>query len=95
MIFVPAHGVKMYVNCILDSGAYIHIIIIQSTVLIGQDVHCTYILEASISMILPQNTVLAGQDVRCISDSGSLYPYDTHTKYCDPEVNMLIYFSQS
>ena len=25
-------------------------------------------------------------DVRCISDSGSLYPYDTHTPFCSPHL---------
>ena len=25
-------------------------------------------------------------DVKCISDSGSIYPYNTHTVFCDPHL---------
>ena len=28
----------------------------------------------------------ADLDIRCISDSGSMYPYSVHTKYCDPHL---------
>jgi len=51
---------------------------------IGTEANCDFFAEQL-------HSINPGQDVRCISDSGSLYPYDTHTKYCDPE--LLEYFA--
>jgi len=46
---------------------------------IGTEANCDYFAEE----LHKKNVSI---DVRCISDSGSLYPYDTHTPFCYPDL---------
>jgi len=45
----------------------------------GTEANCDYFAEEL-------HKINASIDVRCISDSGSLYPYDTHTPFCSPHL---------
>lgn len=46
---------------------------------IGTEANCDFFAE-ELHKINPDI------DVKCISDSGSIYPYHTHTEFCDPHL---------
>ena len=46
---------------------------------IGTEANCDYFADEL-------HRINADIDVKCISDSGSLYPYHTHTELCDPHL---------